>query len=103
MEAFSRVDDGYEDGVKVCTVKSLGLVFKWQPKIEDIKEVCYETPYDCSLDTMIDDCNTSRDRYPSPLLEIWANTLRSSGSRMDTGMTRNGSYSTVSRRFAFLP
>ncbi len=71
--------DYSEDEITLCTVTMLGVVMQWQPRIENIKEVCLKTPHDYSITTAIYDSCTTHDRYSYLLLNIWANQLRETG------------------------
>ena len=64
-----------EDEITLCRVTMLGVVMQWQPRIEDIKEVCLKSPHDYSITTAIYDSCITHNRYSYSLLNIWANQL----------------------------
>ena len=68
-----------EDEITLCTVTTLGVVLKWQPRVEDIKEVCLKPPHNYSITAVIYDSCTTHEMYSSSLLHIWANQLWESG------------------------
>ena len=71
--------DFSEDEITLCTVTMLGVVMQWQPRVEDIKEVCLKSPHDYSIATAIHDTCATHDRYSYSLLNIWANQLWAAG------------------------
>jgi hypothetical protein len=71
--------DFSEDEITLCRVTMLGVVMQWQPRVEDIKEVCLKSPHDYSIATAIHDSCTTHDRYSYSLLNIWANQLWAAG------------------------
>ena len=72
-------DDISEDEITLCTVTMLGVVMQWQPRVEDIKEVCVISPHNYSIATAIHDSCATHDRYSYSLLNIWANQLWAAG------------------------
>lgn len=68
-----------EDDITLCTVTMLGVVMQWQPRVEDVKEVCLKAPHDYSITAAIYDSCTTRDRYSYSLLNIWASQLLALG------------------------
>ena len=71
--------DFSEDEVTLSNVTMLGAVIQWQPRAEDIKEVCLETPYNYNIAAAIYDSNTFHDRYSYSLLNMWSKQLWVSG------------------------
>jgi hypothetical protein len=67
------------DEIKLCTATMLGIVLKWQPKVEHVKEVCLKPFYNYSITATIFDNCLNNDRYSSSLLIILANQLSVSG------------------------
>lgn len=72
-------DYDYDEEIELCTVTMLGVVMRWQPRVEDIKEVCLKSPHDYSIATAIHDACATHDRYSYLLLNIWANQLWAAG------------------------
>jgi hypothetical protein len=68
-----------EDEITLCKVTMLGVVMQWQPRVEDIKEVCFKASQDYSIANAIYDNCTTHDRYSYSLLNIWASQLRAAG------------------------
>jgi hypothetical protein len=57
----------------------LGVVLQWQPRVENIKELCLKTPQDYSIATVIYDSCKTHERLSSSLLNMWVNKLRAVG------------------------
>jgi hypothetical protein len=76
--------DVSEDKATLCTVTMLGVVMQLRPRLEGIKEICFQSPRDYKITTAIYMCanctkRALRSRYPESLFIIWLKQLRESG------------------------
>ena len=90
--------DSFEDEVTLCTVTMLGAVIQWQPRAEDVKEVCLETPHDNKIDPVIYNSYAFHDRYSYSLLNIWSEQLWASRF-----WANNKNYETIALRYVVIP